>query len=174
MVFAIHHYESAVGIDVSPPSCTPSHLPPHHIPPGCHRALALGWRHTSNSHRLSPLYTVMYAFQCYSLKSSHPLLLPLSPKSVLYVCLLCSHAHEVVSTVFLDFTTVRLSSVSQSCLTLCDPMNCSMPGLPVHHQLPEFTQTHVHRVGDAIQPSHPRSSPSPPAPNPSQHQSLFQ
>ena len=53
-------------------------------------------------------------------------------------------------------------------------MNCSMPGLPVHHQLPEFTQTHVHRVGDATQPSHPLSSPSPPAPKPSQHQSLFQ
>ena len=65
-------------------------------------------------------------------------------------------------------------SVAQSCLTLCDPMNCSTPGLPVHHQLPEFTQTHVHQVGDAIQPSHPLSSPSPPAPNPSQHQSLFQ
>ena len=66
------------------------------------------------------------------------------------------------------------SSVAQSCPTLCDPMNCSMPGLPVHHQLPEFTQTHVHRVSDAIQPSHPLLSPSPPAPNPSQHQSLFQ
>ena len=66
------------------------------------------------------------------------------------------------------------SSVAQSCPTLCDPMNCSTPGLPVHHQLLEFTQTHVHRVGDAIQPSHPLSSPSPPAPNPSQHQSLFQ
>ena len=66
------------------------------------------------------------------------------------------------------------SSVAQSCLTLCDPMNCSTPGLPVHHQLPEFTQTHIHRVGDTIQPSHPLSSPSPPAPNPSQHQSLFQ
>ena len=62
------------------------------------------------------------------------------------------------------------SSVAQS----CDPMNCSTPGLPVHHQLPEFTQTHVHQVGDAIQPSYPLSSPSPPAPNPSQHQSLFQ
>ena len=62
----------------------------------------------------------------------------------------------------------------QSCPTLCDPMNCSKPGLPVHHQLPEFTQSHIHRVGDAIQPSHPLSSPSPPAPNPSQHQSLFQ
>ena len=57
--------------------------------------------------------------------------------------------------------------------TLCDPMNRSTPGLPVHHQLPEFTQTHAHRVGDAIQPSHPLSSPSPPAPNPSQHQGLF-
>ena len=66
------------------------------------------------------------------------------------------------------------SSVVQSCLTLWDPMNCSTPGLLVHHQLREFTQTHVYRVGDAIQPSHPLSSPSPPAPNPSQHQSLSQ
>ena len=66
------------------------------------------------------------------------------------------------------------SSVAQSCPTLGDPMNRSTPGLPVHHQLPELTPTHVHRVTDAIQPSHPRSSPSPPAPNPSQHQSLFQ
>ena len=64
--------------------------------------------------------------------------------------------------------SVQFSSVTQSCLTLCDPMNRSMPGLPVHHQLPEFTQTHVNQVGDAIQPSHPLSSPSPPAPNPSQ------
>ena len=70
--------------------------------------------------------------------------------------------------------SVQFSSVAQSCPNLCDPMNCSTPGLPVHHQLPEFTQTHVHRVGDAIHPSHPRSSPLPPAPNPSQHQSLFQ
>ena len=70
--------------------------------------------------------------------------------------------------------SVQFSSVTQSCLTLCDPMNCSTPGLPVHHQLPEFTQTHVHRVSDTIQPSHPLSSPSPPAPNPSQPQSLFQ
>ena len=66
------------------------------------------------------------------------------------------------------------SSVTQSCPTLCDPMNRSTPGLPVHHQLLEFTQTHVYRVGDAIQPSHLLASPSPPAPNPSQHQSLFQ
>ena len=72
------------------------------------------------------------------------------------------------------FSSVQFSSVTQSCPTLWDPMNRSMPGLPVHHQLPEFTQTHVHWVGDAIQPSHPLSSPSPLAPNPSQHQSLFQ
>ena len=71
-------------------------------------------------------------------------------------------------------SSVQFSSVAQSCPTLCDPMNRSMPGFPVHHQLPEFTQTHVHGVGDAIQPSHPLSSPSAPAPNPSQHQSLFQ
>ena len=67
----------------------------------------------------------------------------------------------------------QFSSVAQSCLTLCDPMNRSTPDLPVHHQLPEFIQTHVHRVSDAIQLSHPLLSPSP-APNPSQHQSLFQ
>ena len=69
-------------------------------------------------------------------------------------------------------TTSQFSLVAQSCPTLCDPMNHSTPGLPVHHQFPELTQTHVHRVGDAIQPSHPLSSPSPPAPNPSQHQGL--
>ena len=68
----------------------------------------------------------------------------------------------------------QIRSVAQLCPTLCDPMNRSTPGLPVHHQHPEFTQTHVHRVSDAIQPSHPLLSPSPPAPNPSQRQSLFQ
>ena len=70
--------------------------------------------------------------------------------------------------------SVQFSSVTQSCPTLCDPMNSSTPGLPVQHQLPELTQTHVHWVSDAIQPSHPLSFPSPPAPNPFQHQSLFQ
>ena len=68
----------------------------------------------------------------------------------------------------------NLNSVAQSCLTRCNPMNRSTPGLSVHQQLPEFTKTHVHWVSDAIQPSHPLSSPSPPAPSPSQHQSLFQ
>ena len=72
------------------------------------------------------------------------------------------------------FPWVQFSSVAQSCLTPCDPINRSTPGLPVHHQVPEFTQTHVHWVRDAIQPSHLLSSPFPPAPNPSQHQSLFQ
>ena len=67
-----------------------------------------------------------------------------------------------------------ISSVAQSCLTLCDPMDCSTPGFPVLYQLPELAQTHVHRVSDAIQPSHPLSSPSPPAFNLSQHQGLFQ
>ena len=70
--------------------------------------------------------------------------------------------------------TIQFSSLAQSCPTLCDPMNHSTPGLPVHHPLPEVTQTHGHWVGDAIQPSHPLSSPFPPAPNPSQHQGLFQ
>ena len=72
-----------------------------------------------------------------------------------------------------DGDSVQLSSVTQLCLTLCNPMNCSTPGLAVHHQLSESTQTHVHRVGDAIQPSHPLLSPSPPALNLSQHQGLF-
>ena len=66
----------------------------------------------------------------------------------------------------------QIRSVAQSCPTLCDPMNCNMPGLPVNHQLPEFTQTHIHRVSDAIQPSHPLLSPSPTAFNLSQHQGL--
>ena len=74
---------------------------------------------------------------------------------------------------FLTTSSIQFSPVAQSCPTLCDPMNHSTPGLPVHHQLPEFTQTHVHRVSDAIQPSHPLSSLSPPALNLSQHQGLF-
>ena len=86
---------------------------------------------------------------------------------------------EVPFTVALVFISskvhiVQFSSVTQSCLTLCDPMNHSTLGLPVHHQLLEATQTHVHWVGDAIQPSHLLSSPSPPALNLSQHQGLFQ
>ena len=76
--------------------------------------------------------------------------------------------------IFFIHSFLQFSSVAQSCLTLFDPMDCSTPGVPVHHQLTEFTQTHVHSVSDAIQPSHPLSSPSPPAFSLSQHQGLFQ
>ena len=88
----------------------------------------------------------------------------------------CPSADERIRELWCIYTmeySVQFSSVAQSCPTLCDPRNHSTPGLPVQNQLLEFTQTHVHRVGDAIQPSHPRSSPSSPAPNPSQHHSLF-
>ena len=85
-----------------------------------------------------------------------------------------TYFQQVHRQAFFILVWYQIRSVAQSCPTLCDPMNRSTPGLPVHHQLPEFTETHVHRVSDAIQPSHPLSSPSPPAPNPSQHQSLFQ
>ena len=81
---------------------------------------------------------------------------------------------ETLQKLGIKWPSVQFSLVAQSCLTLCDPMNRSTPGLPVHHQLPEFTQIHVHWVNDAIQPSHPLSSPSHHAPNPSQHQGLFQ
>ena len=104
---------------------------------------------------------------------------PLAPSGKTF-SLLCkdTYIYSILLYVYINTCTLvwvyMFSSVAQSCPTHCDPMNCSTPGLPVHHQLPEFTQSHVHRVGDAIQPSHPLSSPSPPAPNPSQHQSLFQ
>ena len=91
-----------------------------------------------------------------------------SSAKVLWVCV------SITLLLNLSLQSDQIRSVAQSCPTLCDLMNCSMPGLPVHHQLPEFTETHVHRVSDAIQPSHPLLAPSPPAPNPSQHQSLFQ
>ena len=88
--------------------------------------------------------------------------------SVMSICIsVCLSVHPSIQ-------KLQFSSIAQSCPTLCNPMSHSTPGLPVYHQLPEFTQTHVHRVGGAIQPSHPLSSPSAPAPNPSQHQSLFQ
>ena len=102
--------------------------------------------------------------------------------------ILCRHPSKIIQILKLDWRiplgwrgksidkllySVQFSSVTQLCPTLCNPMNCSMSGLPVHHQLPESTQTHVHWVGDAIQPSHPLSSPSPPALNLSQHQCLF-
>ena len=84
-----------------------------------------------------------------------------------------SSSHQVAKVLELQHQSIQFSLVTQSCPTLCDPMDRSTPGLPVHHQLPELTQTHVHRVGDAIQPSHPLSFPSPPTFNLSQHQDLF-
>ena len=88
----------------------------------------------------------------------------------------CSHLGSIISLPCLHYLSflplVQFSSVAQSCPTFCDSMDCSTPGFPVHHQLPELTQTHAHWVGDAIQPSHPLSSPSPPALNISQHQGL--
>ena len=80
-----------------------------------------------------------------------------------------SHPHISLQRLLQTAIIICFSSVAQSCPTLCDPMDCSTPGLPVHHQLPELTQTHVHGVGDVIQPSHPLSSPSPPTFNLSQH-----
>ena len=93
---------------------------------------------------------------------------PNSNKTATY-CML-SYARHSASSLYISLS---ISSLTQSCLTFCNPMNCSTPGLPVHHQLPESTQTPVHHVSDAIQPSHPLSSPSPPALNISQHQCLF-
>jgi len=106
-----------------------------------------------------------------AIQPSHPLSSPFSscPQSFL------ASGSFPMSQLFAQIiSSVQFSLVAQSSPTLCHPMNRSTPGLPVHHQLPEFTQTHVHRVSDAIQPSHPLSSPFPPAPNPSQHMSLFQ
>ena len=87
------------------------------------------------------------------------------------ISLMCFSSHFCLESTHL--TSVQFSSVAQSCPTLCNPMNRSTPGLPVHHHLPEFTQTHIHRVSNAIQPSHPLSSPSPPAPNPPPASEIF-
>ena len=93
---------------------------------------------------------------------------------VLFMNVQSVQRHSLKRLSFVHEIQIQFSSVTQSRPTLCDPMNRSMPGLPVHHQLWRFTQTHVHQVHDAIHPSHPLSSPSSPAPSPSQHQSLFQ
>ena len=133
------------------------------------------------------------SFQYHGLQQDRLPCLSLTPKVYSNSCSLSWWCHPTISAPVIPFSSrfqffqcaslfkwvssshsVQFSSLSQSCPTLCDPMNCSIPGLPVHHQLTEFTQTHIHRAGDAIQPSHPLSSPSPPSPNPSKHQSLFQ
>ena len=122
---------------------------------------------------LYPLDPVSFSFQLEQLKCL--LTWPNASKNRLspFFFLIENYQYIRIKIRILKFS-VQFSSVAQSCPTLCNPMTRSTPGLPVHHQLPEFTETHVHQVSDAIQPSHPLSSPSPPAPNPSQHQSLFQ
>ena len=113
-----------------------------------------------------------------SLLSPSPLLrtflgLPAHKWGLLLSAVTLSKESCVLKKYYIRFWSVQSSSVTQSCPTLSDPMNRGTPGLPVHHQFPESTHTHVHRVSDAIQLSHPLSFPSPPAPNPSQHQGLF-
>ena len=112
-------------------------------------------------------FSLLILFSFYFSNIFHILVIFIFPKNFFFFS-----NHDYFIPLYPSFFS-SFSSVTQSCLTLCDPMNCSMPGLPVHHQPLEFTQTHVHRVGD-IQPSRPLSSPSAPAPNPSQHQGLFQ
>ena len=119
----------------------------------------------TNSWSLLKLMSITSVMTSNHLILCHPLLLLASIFPSIRV-----FSNELV----LHISSVQFSSVTQSCPTLCDPLNRSTPDLPVHHHLPEFTQTHVHWVGDAIQPSYPLSSPFPPASNPSQNQSLFQ
>ena len=91
-----------------------------------------------------------------------------------FICIILLYIEYINKSIYLKyFISFQFSSVALSCPTFCDTMDCSTPGLPVHHQLPEFTQPHVHHVSDAIRPSHPLSSPSPSAFNFSQHQGLF-
>ena len=140
---------------------------------------------------LQLLLTLPYSLQVISLFFNFFFLLVYSCFTVLCWFLLCSKVHQpcvYTYPLFFGFLfcwghhwalsrvpcSIQLSSVALSCLTLCDPMDCSTPGFPVLHQLPELAQTHVHQVGDAIQPSHPLSSSSPPTFNLSQHQGLFQ
>ena len=120
------------------------------------------WRHWNNCYHCPFCAIGQYVF-----------VVPYS-KASSFLSRSCFFRWRVNRLFFSFFRSDQIRSVAQSCPTLCDPMNRSTPGLPVHHQLLEFTQTHVHQVNDAIHPSHPLSSPSPPAPNPSQHQSLFQ
>ena len=166
--FAIHQHKSATGVHVfsvlrplPPPS-------PYH-PSGLSQC-------TSPKHPISciePGLAIHYLYAIIHVSMPFYQIIPPSPSPTE-----SKREFYISVSLFLSciqvYRSVQFSSVAQSCPTLWDPMNRSMPGLPVHHQLLEFTQTHVHRVSDVIQSSHPLAFPSPPAPNPSQHQSLFQ
>ena len=175
MVFAIHQCESAISIYVSPPSWTPLPLPSLPHPSRLSESNSFGCPESYIKLTLVIYFTYgnVYVSTLFS-QIILPHRLQLSPRVCsLCLCLFCCPACRTVCTIFPDaISSVQFSPSVVS--NFCHPMNRSMPGLPVHHQLPEFTQTHVHWVGDAIQPSHPLSSPSPPAPSLSQHQSLFQ
>ena len=161
-------------VDIWPlPLEPPSQLPPHRTS-RLSQSTGFGFAGSYNKFPLTVYFTYgnVYISMLLSqiIPSSPSLTVPQSLSSIyIYPWLACKWDHQYRLSRFHQF-----SSVAQSCPTLWDPMNRSTLGLPVHHQLLEFTQTHVHWVGYAIQPSHPLSSPSPPAPNPSQHQSLFQ
>ena len=131
MVFAIHWHESATGVHVSPHSEPPSQLPPHPIPPGCPRAPALSaLLHTMNLHWWSSSHIVIYMFQCYSLISSHPCLLPHSPKVCsLHLCLFCCLAYKLIITVFLNFVSVHFS---------CSVMSDSLWPHDLEHARPPY------------------------------------
>ena len=166
MLFSVKpQCDSATGVHVSPPSGSSLTSPSPPQPSGLTQSLF----ECPEPHSKFPLAVYFTyrgpgkLFQIVSCGQQQPVDKP--PGILIKVCLFFS---------LVDMDSVQFSSVARSCLTLCDPMSRSTPGFPVHHHLPEFTQTHVHRVRDAIQPSHPWSSPSPPAINPSQHQSLFQ
>ena len=120
------------------PSRNPTRLPPHTIPL-CHPSATAPSKlyHASNLDWRFVSHMILHMFQCHSPKSSHPRPLPQSPKDCsIHLCLFCCLAYRVI---------IQIRSVTQSCPILGDPMNHSTPGLPVHHQLPEFTETHVHR-----------------------------
>ena len=159
------------GIEPGPLHC--ERRVPATGPPGKSPKLPLTLTLTpSNRHSLGPTHISLGSYHCRELQTT-------SKSQLLHLCswqlfLSSQQVARKCQKIRAVISSVQFSSVAQSCPTLCNPMNRSTPGLPVHHQLPEFTQTHVHRVSDAIQPSHPLSSPSPPAPNPSQHQGLFQ
>ena len=158
--------------------CTASQNFPHFSKVRNHRLSGL-WGQREKKKTMSPIHSYKSSslFSCSVASNSlrphgfqHtrlPCLSP-SPRACSNLCPFSQWCHPTIS------SSVQFSSVAQSCPTLCNSMNRSTPGLPVHHQLLEFTKTQVHRVSDAIQPSHPLLSPSPPAPNPSQHQAFFQ